>query len=145
MWAIALAVDYLGPVVIGMGPGWRVTPTTTFTCRWWPASVLFARGLKTTLGDVGTLLETVPRSGPLRRRGALPARAHRIPVPRDGLRLSPADSGAAALLALIPAALTIPALTALALVSAVCSLVVAYEAIRHREARGRLRHRDLTA
>jgi membrane protein YdbS with pleckstrin-like domain len=53
--------------------------------------------------------------------------------------------GAAALLAFIPAALTIPALAALALVSAVCSLVVAHEAIRHREARVRLRHPDLAA
>jgi membrane protein YdbS with pleckstrin-like domain len=51
----------------------------------------------------------------------------------------------AALLALILAALTIPALAALALVSAVCSLVVAHEAIRHREARVRLRHPDLAA
>jgi hypothetical protein len=44
---------------------------------------------------------------------------------------------------LIPAALTIPALAALALVGAVCSLVVAYEAIHHREARVQVRHPDL--
>ena len=43
--------------------------------------------------------------------------------------------GAFVLLALAPAAVAIPALAALALVSAVCSLVVAYEAIRHRSAR----------
>jgi hypothetical protein len=49
------------------------------------------------------------------------------------------------LLALIPAALAIPALAALALVSAVCSLVVAYEAIRHRAARVRLRHPQAAA
>jgi hypothetical protein len=40
--------------------------------------------------------------------------------------------GAVVLLALIPAAVAIPALAALALVSAVCALVVAYEAIRYR-------------
>jgi hypothetical protein len=44
------------------------------------------------------------------------------------------------LLALIPVALVIPALAALALVSAVCSLVVAYEALRYRTDRLRVRH-----
>jgi len=49
------------------------------------------------------------------------------------------------LLALIPAAVAIPALAALALVSGVCSLVVAYEAIRYRDSRVRVRHPDLVA
>jgi quercetin dioxygenase-like cupin family protein len=44
------------------------------------------------------------------------------------------------LLALIPAALTITALADLALVSALCSLVVTYEAIRYRTARVQVRH-----
>jgi low temperature requirement protein LtrA len=48
--------------------------------------------------------------------------------------------GAAVLLALIPAAVAIPALAALALVSTVCALIVAYEAIRYREDRVRVRH-----
>jgi fatty-acyl-CoA synthase len=47
------------------------------------------------------------------------------------------------LLALITAAVAIPALTAVALVSAVCSLVVAYETIRHRADRIRVRHPEL--
>ena len=47
------------------------------------------------------------------------------------------------MLALIPAAMTVLSLAALGLVSAVCSMVVAYEAIRHREARIRLRHPEL--
>ena len=51
--------------------------------------------------------------------------------------------GAVVLLALIPAALTIPALAALVLVSVVTTFVVAYEAIHHREARLRLRHSEL--
>jgi low temperature requirement protein LtrA len=53
--------------------------------------------------------------------------------------------GAIVLLALVPAAVAIPALAALALVSAVCSLVVAYEAIRHREHRIQVRHPELAA
>jgi hypothetical protein len=47
---------------------------------------------------------------------------------------------AALLLVLIPVAVAIPALAALALVSGVCSLAVAYEAIRYRESRTRVRH-----
>jgi low temperature requirement protein LtrA len=53
--------------------------------------------------------------------------------------------GAIALLILVPAALAIPALAALVLVSAVCSLVVAYEALRYREHRVRVRHPELAA
>jgi membrane protein YdbS with pleckstrin-like domain len=53
--------------------------------------------------------------------------------------------GAVVLLALVPVALAIPALSALALVSAVCSLVVAYEAIRYREHRVRVRHPEVAA
>jgi low temperature requirement protein LtrA len=51
--------------------------------------------------------------------------------------------GAVVLLALIPAGTATPALAALALVSAVCSLVVAYEAIRYRANRIQVRHSDL--
>ena len=47
------------------------------------------------------------------------------------------------LLALIPAAVAIPTLAALALVSAVCSLLVAYKAIGRREYRVRVRHPEL--
>jgi hypothetical protein len=49
------------------------------------------------------------------------------------------------LLALIPAAVAIPALAVLALVTAVCSLIVAYEAIRYRADRIRVRHPELAA
>ena len=62
----------------------------------------------------------------------------------DRTDLPPADARAAVLLALIPAALDLPAVAALALVSTVCSLVVAYEAIRYREHRARIRHPGLT-
>jgi hypothetical protein len=53
--------------------------------------------------------------------------------------------GAAVLLSVIPAALALPALPALGLVSTVCSLVVAYEAIRYRTHRVRIRHPELSA
>ncbi len=64
-------------------------------------------------------------------------------------RTTPYDSrrrtiGAAVLLALIPAAVAIPALATLAVVSVVSSLVVAYEAIRHRDFPGQLRHPEST-
>jgi membrane protein YdbS with pleckstrin-like domain len=49
------------------------------------------------------------------------------------------------LLALIPVAVAVPALVALALVGAVCSAVVAYEAIRYREHRVTIRHPEVTA
>ena len=51
--------------------------------------------------------------------------------------------GAVVLLALIPVAVAVPALASLALVSAVCSLVVDYEALRYRESRARVRHPGL--
>lgn len=51
--------------------------------------------------------------------------------------------GAVALLALVPAALALPALAARALVSVVCALVVAYEAVRDRTSRVTIRHPDL--
>jgi membrane protein YdbS with pleckstrin-like domain len=49
------------------------------------------------------------------------------------------------LLALIPVAVAIPALAALALVSVVCALVVAWEVLRYREHRIRVRHPELAA
>jgi membrane protein YdbS with pleckstrin-like domain len=45
--------------------------------------------------------------------------------------------------ALIPVAVAIPALAALTLVSAVCALVVAWEVLRYREDRIRVRHPEL--
>ncbi len=53
--------------------------------------------------------------------------------------------GAVVLLALIPVAVEVPALAALAVVSTVCTLVVAYEVIRYREHRVRVRHPEVAA
>ena len=47
------------------------------------------------------------------------------------------------LLAVIPVAVVVPALAALALVSAVPALVVAYEVLRYREHRFQVRHPEL--
>jgi hypothetical protein len=44
-----------------------------------------------------------------------------------------------------PSTLAIPSLAALAAVAAVCAFVVAYEAIRHREHRVRVRHPEAAA
>jgi low temperature requirement protein LtrA len=107
--------------------------------------VLFALGLKTTLGDVGEALGTVPAVG-LCGGAALYVLAHIGFLYRTTGRVFRRRTiGATVLLGLIPVAVAIPALAALALVSAVCSLIVAYEVLRHREARVRLRHPELAA
>jgi low temperature requirement protein LtrA len=107
--------------------------------------VLFALGLKTTLGQVGEALDTVPAVG-LCGGGALYLLGHIAFLFRTTGRVFRRRTvGAIVLLALIPAAFAIPALVALALVSAVCSLVVSYEVFRYREDRVRVRHPELAA
>jgi low temperature requirement protein LtrA len=222
VWVIALAIDYLGPVVIGVGPGWRVAPEhfaerhglivlialgesiiaigvgagfelgtgvivaaalgiVVVSALWWlyfdvaaifarrrliqavgleqhrlaldsysylhlpmvAGIVLFALGLKTTLGHVGAALDTVPAVG-LCVGAALYLLGHIAFLFRTTGRVFRRRTvGAVVLLALVPAAVAIPALAALALVSAVCSFVVAYEVIRHREHRVQVRHPGL--
>jgi low temperature requirement protein LtrA len=107
--------------------------------------VLFALGLKATLGHIGEALDTVTAVG-LCGGTALYLLGHVAFLFRaTGRVFRRRTIGAVLLLALVPAALAIPALAALALVSAVCSLVVAYEAIRHREHRVHVRHPELAA
>jgi low temperature requirement protein LtrA len=222
VWFVALAVDYLGPAVIGVGRGWRVAPEhfaerhglillialgesliaiglgagfeldagalaaaalgiVVVSALWWlyfdvaaimertrlmqatglelhrlalhaysychlpmiAGVVLFALGLKTTVGHVGEHLDTVPAVA-LCGGAALYLLAHVASLLQTTGRVFRRRTiGALVLLALIPAAVALPALAALALVSAVCSLVVAYEAIRHREHRVVLRHPEL--
>jgi low temperature requirement protein LtrA len=224
VWLVALAIDYLGPVVIGVGGGWRVAPEhfaerygliilialgesiiaigvgagfeldtgvilaaalgiVVVSALWWlyfdvaaifarrrlmqakglelhrlalhaysylhlpmvAGIVLFALGLKTTLGDVGEALDTVPAVG-LCGGAALYLLGHIAFLFRTTGRVFRRRTvGAVVLLALVPAAFAIPALAALALVSAVCSLVVAYEVIRHREHRVLVRHPEVAA
>ena len=221
IWLAALTIDYLGPVVIGVGRGWRVAPehfaerhgliilialgesiiaiglgagfelgresswprfsesrssrrsggftstwprssrsggscrhtassftgsrytrTAICTCRWLPASCSLL-GLKTTVADVGESLDAVPAVA-LCGGAALYLVGHIAFLFRTTGRVFRRRTiGATALLALIPLALVIPALAALALVSAVCAFVVAYEAIRHREHRVQVRHPEI--
>jgi low temperature requirement protein LtrA len=224
VWVVALAIDYLGPVVIGGGRGWRVAPEhfaerhgliilialgesiialgvgagfeldtgvivaaalgiIVVSALWWlyfdvaaifarrrlmeargvelarlardsysylhlpmiAGIVLFALGLKTTLGHAGEALETVPAVG-LCGGAALYLLGHIAFLFRTTGRVFRRRTvGAIALLALVPAAVAVPALAALGLVSAVCALVVMYEALRYREQRVQVRHPELAA
>ncbi|MGH3110780.1 MAG: low temperature requirement protein A [Gaiellaceae bacterium] len=222
LWVVALAVDYLGPVVIGVGRGWQVAPEhfaerhgliilialgesiialgvgagfelvtavvvgaalgiVVVSALWWlyfdvaaifarrrllqarglelhrlalhsysylhlpmvAGIVLFALGLEKTLEHVDEVLDTVPAVG-LCGGAALYLLAHIAFLFRTTGRIFRRRTiGAVVLLALVPAALAIPALAALALVSAVCSLVVAWEVLRYRTDRVRVRHPEL--
>jgi low temperature requirement protein LtrA len=222
VWIVALAIDYLGPAIIGAGRGWRIAPEhfaerhgliilialgesivalgvgagfdlvakvivaaalglVVVSALWWlyfdvaaifargrltqasgvaqaklardaysylhlpmvAGIVLFAFGLKTTLGHVSDELGTVPAVG-LCGGAALYLLGHVASLWRSTGRIFRRRTLAGiVLLALIPAAISIPALWAVALVSATCSLVVAYEAIHHRESRARVRHPEL--
>ena len=224
VWLVALAIDYLGPVVIGAGRGWRVAPEhfaerhglivlialgesliaigagagfeldtgvivaaalgiVVVSALWWlyfdvaaifarrplmqakglelhrlalhaysylhlpmvAGIVLFALGLKTTVGHFGEALDTVPGVA-LCGGTALYLLGHIAFLFRTTGRVFRRRTvGAVVLIALIPLAVVIPALAALALVSAVCSLVVAWEALRYREDRLRVRHPELAA
>ena len=224
LWVVALAIDYLGPVVIGVGGGWQVAPEhfaerhalivlialgesiiaigvgagfdletgvivaaalgiVVVSALWWlyfdvaaivarrrlmqargvelhrlalhaysylhlpmvAGIVLFALGLEKTLHDVGEPLHTVPAVA-LCGGAALYLLGHIAFLVRTTGRIFRRRTiGATLLLALIPAALAIPALASLALVGAVCSAVVAWEAIRYRRDRMVLRHPELAA
>ena len=224
VWIVALAIDYLGPEVIGVGRGWRVAPEhfaerhglivlialgesliaiglgagfdldagvltaaalgiVVVSALWWlyfdvaaifarrrlmqasgvelhrlalhaysylhlpliAGVVLFALGLKTTVGGVGEPLDTVPAVA-LCGGAALYLLGHVAFLLRTTGRVFRRRTiGGVALLALVPLAVAVPALAALALVGAVCSLVVAYEAIRHREHRVQVRHPEVAA
>jgi low temperature requirement protein LtrA len=101
--------------------------------------VLFALGMKQTLGHVDEPLGIIPAIG-LCGGLALYMAAH-VAV---RLRISGSwghgrPTATVALLALIPVATMVPSLAALALVAAVCAMLIAYEAIRYRYARSWIR------
>jgi low temperature requirement protein LtrA len=101
--------------------------------------VLFALGLKTTLGHVGEALEIIPAVG-LSAGLALYFAGHvalRFRISRDLGHGRPIAT--VALLALVPIALQVPALAALALVAAVCAGLIVYEALRYPFARAWIR------
>jgi low temperature requirement protein LtrA len=102
--------------------------------------ILFALGVKKTLAHVGDPLEVVPATG-LCGGVALYLLAHVAFRLRNVHRLNVARlSSAGVLLALIPVATDIPALTSLAIVAALCVVLMAYEFVRYHELRERLRH-----
>ena len=222
IWLIALAIDYVGPAIIGPGRGWHIAPEhfaerhglivlialgesivaigvgagfelvtrvivaaalgiVVISALWWlyfdvaailartrltqasgvaqanlaregysylhlplvAGIVLFAFGLKTTLGHAGQELATVPAVG-LCGGAALYLLGHVAFLFRTTDRLWRRRTiGAVVLFALIPASVAVPALAGLGLVAAVCSSVVAYEAIRRREHRTQVRHPEL--
>ena len=101
--------------------------------------VLFALGLKKTLGDVGHHLDTVPA---VALCGGLALYFFGHVAIRFRLNRSIGRGRATATLvlaALIPVALAVPALVALTLVAAACTALIAYEVIRFREDRYRIR------
>jgi len=103
--------------------------------------VLFALGMKTTLADVESPLATIPAIG-LCGGLALYFLAHVALRLRIGGGLGHGRPVATILLiALIPLAMGVPALTSLGLVAAVCAALIAYEAIRYREGRAWIRSR----
>jgi low temperature requirement protein LtrA len=106
---------------------------------------VFAFGLETTLHQMGEPLDIVPAVA-LCGGTALYLLGHIAFLFRATHYLFRRRTiGAAVLLAFIPAAVAMPALASLIVVSAICCLVVAYEALRHRADRRRIRHPDLGA
>jgi low temperature requirement protein LtrA len=103
--------------------------------------VLFALGLKTTLADVDGALPLIPALG-LCGGVALYLLAHIVVRLRIGGGFGRGRPVAMLLLiGLLPLTTRIPALSALGLVAAVCATLIAYEAIRYRQARAWIRSR----
>jgi low temperature requirement protein LtrA len=222
VWGVALAIDYFGPVLLGLGTGWRIAPehfaerhglivlialgesviaigvgaglelvtkvlgaaalgVVVVSALWWlyfdvaaiftrtrlvqatgvnqarlaleaysylhlpmvAGIVLFAFGLEETLHHVGDPLDSV-HAVALCGGTALYLLAHVASLFRTTGRVFRRRTiGAIVLLALVPVALSTPAVAALALVSLTCAFVVAYEALRHREHRLVVRHPEL--
>jgi low temperature requirement protein LtrA len=102
--------------------------------------VLVALGLKKTLGDVGEPLKLVPAAA-LLGGSALYLLAHVAFRLRNlGTLNKQRLICAAVLLALIPVTRDLPALATLAILAAVLTSLIAYEAIRFAEGRDRIRH-----
>jgi low temperature requirement protein LtrA len=102
--------------------------------------VLLALGLKTTIADVEESLKIVPATA-LLGGVALYLLAHVAFRLRNLHTLNKQRLfSAVALLALLPAAIELPALATLAIVSALLAILIAYEAIRFAAARDRVRH-----
>jgi low temperature requirement protein LtrA len=106
--------------------------------------VLLALGLKKTLGDVVKPLDLVPAAA-LLGGTALYLLAHVAFRWRNVHRFSAQRLlGAVVLVALLPAALALPALATLALLLALLVVLIAYERVRFAELRARLRQQLAT-
>jgi len=102
--------------------------------------ILFAVGVKKTLGDVGEPLKVVPAVA-LCGGVAMYLAAHILFRLRNVHSLNRQRLVVTVLLlVLVPAALALPALATLAAVATLCVGLIAYEAIRFAEARDRVRH-----
>ena len=102
--------------------------------------ILFAVGVKKTLGDVGEPLKLVPAVA-LCGGVALYLVAHVLFRLRNVHSLSRRRLVVSVVLvAMLPAAVELPALATLAIVAALCVGLIAYEAIRYADARDRVRH-----
>ena len=102
--------------------------------------VLLALGIKKTIGDVGEPLEVVPAAA-LLGGSSLYLLAHVAFRLRNLHTLNRQRLVCAALLlALIPAAVELPALATLGIVAALFSVLIAYETIRFAAARDSIRH-----
>jgi low temperature requirement protein LtrA len=107
--------------------------------------VLFAFGLKTTLHQVDDKLHLVPAVALCGGVGLYLLAHVGFLYRATNYLFRRRTVGAAALLALIPVALAVPSIAALALVSIVCTLVVAWEALRYRAPRREIRHPGTSA
>ena len=102
--------------------------------------VLLALGLKKTLGDVGEPLKLVPALA-LLAGTAIYLLAHVAFRWRNVHRFSVGRLACAVVLvALVPAAVELPALAMLAILAAALAALIAYESTRFAELRERLRH-----
>src|SRR2546421_387824 len=149
-WGAALAIDYLG-VLVGQMRGWRVSPEH-FVERF---GLIVIIALGESIVAIGVGAAGLPLDG-----GVIAAALLGIIVAAclwwsyfdwvvfvAQARLAEATGAPRAavatvlLLGLLPIARQVPALTALGLVAAVCASLIAYEALRHREARAWIRSR----
>jgi low temperature requirement protein LtrA len=101
--------------------------------------VLFALGLKKTIGHVGDPLETVPAVALCGGLGLyfLTHVGFRLRLARSFGRGRPIT--AVVLIALTPVAMELPALAALALAACVCAGLVVYDVVRYHEERAQIR------
>jgi low temperature requirement protein LtrA len=105
--------------------------------------VLYAMAMKKALGDVDSALKTVPAAA-LCLGLALYMLAHVISRYRISRTIGHGRPVAVVAFVLLwPLALEVSALVALACVSAVFVALIAYEALRYRESRARIRHGEM--